>query len=166
MALPSPIMKGKKHAHDVALSDAAIALLERVQPLKKLRAGLIFPGQRRKPLSDMSITKALRKAGRAETVHGWRTSFRSWAGEAMLHIPWNVAELAIAHKVGTAVEKAYNRADYHEMRRALFDGWGQFVAPWLSEAPESVTPLRKAKVNRHSHTASQSQKGRIHTPKD
>ena len=50
----------------------------------------------------------------------------------MPHIPWNVAELAIAHKVGTAVEKAYNRADYIAMRRALFDGWGEFVAPFLS----------------------------------
>lgn len=140
---PATIMKGKKVAHDVALSDAAIALLERFQPHKELRAGLIFPGLRGKPLSDMSLTKVLRQAKRDEAVHGFRTSFRSWAGERMPHIPWNVAELAIAHKVGTAVEKAYNRADYLAMRRALFDGWGAFIAPSLSESGCNVLHMQK-----------------------
>lgn len=140
---PATIMKGKKVAHDVALSDAAIALLERFQPHKELRAGLIFPGQKGKPLSDMSLTKVLRQAKRNEAVHGFRTSFRSWAGEKMPHIPWNVAELAIAHKVGTSVEKAYNRADYLAMRRALFDGWGAYIAPSLTGAAGNVIPLQR-----------------------
>lgn len=140
---PAMIMKGKKVAHDVALSDAAIALLVRFQPNKELRAGLIFPGLRGKPLSDMSLTKVLRQAKRDEAVHGFRTSFRSWAGEQMPHIPWNVAELAIAHKVGTAVEKAYNRADYLAMRRALFDGWGTFIAPFLTGDTGNVVPIKK-----------------------
>ena len=139
---PPENMKSKR-AHDVALSDAAVALLRRFQPDAALRAGLIFPGAKRgRPLSDMSLTKILRLAGREETVHGWRTSFRSWAGEQMPHIPWNVAELAISHRVGTTVEKAYNRADYLAMRRALFDGWGLFVAPALSGAASNVTPIR------------------------
>jgi integrase len=140
---PAENMKAKR-AHEIALSDAAITLLLRFQPDKDLRKGLIFPGLRGKSLSDMSLTKILRMAGRNEAVHGWRTSFRSWAGEAMPHIPWNVAELAISHKVGTAVEKAYNRADYFAMRRALFDGWGQFVAPLLSSGGENVVSLRKS----------------------
>lgn len=141
---PATIMKNKKIAHEVALSDAAIALLHRVQPIEELRTGLIFPGRQGKPLSDMSLTKVMRQAKRDETVHGFRTSFRSWAGERMPHIPWNVAELAIAHKVGTAVEKAYNRADYFAMRRALFEGWGTFIAPFLSDAAGNVSTLRKA----------------------
>lgn len=143
---PATIMKGKKVAHEVALSNAAIALLVRFQPHKELRAGLIFPGLRGKPLSDMSLTKVLRQAKRDETVHGFRTSFRSWAGEKMPHIPWNVAELAIAHKVGTAVEKAYNRADYLKMRRALFDGWGSFIAPSLSGEACNVVQMHKAEA--------------------
>jgi integrase len=140
---PAENMKGGR-AHDVALSDSAIALLERFQPDAESRKGLIFPGQHGKPLSDMSLTKALRTAGRDEAVHGWRTSFRSWAGENMPHIPWNVAELAIAHKVGTATEKAYNRADYFTMRRALFDGWGAYVAPFLSDVTGNVVTFRGA----------------------
>lgn len=138
---PATIMKGKKVAHDIALSSAAIVLLERVQPEKALRTGLIFPGLRGKPLSDMSLTKVLRQVGRDEAVHGFRTSFRTWAAENMPHIPWNVAELAIAHKVGTSVEKAYNRADYLAMRRELFDGWGAFIAPSLSGRGGNVVEL-------------------------
>jgi len=139
---PAGIMKGKKRSHDIPLSDAAVALLERHTPAE-VRAGLIFIGRRGGPLSDMSLTKALRSAGRDETIHGFRTSFRSWAAEAMPHIPWNVAEAALAHKVGTAVEKAYMRAEFVEMRRALFHGWGAFVVPFLSEVATNVTPLRK-----------------------
>jgi len=140
---PATIMKGKKVAHDVALSDVAIALLGRFQPNKELRAGPIFSGLRGKPLSDMSLTKVLRQAKRDEAVHGFPTWFRSWAGEKMPHIPWNVAELAIAHKVGTAAEKAYNRADYLAMRRALFDGWGAFIVPSLSVAGCNVLHMQK-----------------------
>lgn len=140
---PATIMKGKKVAHNVALSDAAIALLVRYQPHKELRAGLIFLGLRGNQLSDMSLTKVLRQAKRDEAVHGFRTSFRSWAGEQMPHIPWNVAELAIAHRVGTSSEKAYNRADYFAMRRALFDGWGTFIAPFLASDTGNVVPIKK-----------------------
>lgn len=140
---PAETMK-KKRAHDVALSDAAIALLDRFQPDAALRTGLVFPGAKRgRPLSDMSLTKILRLAGRTETVHGFRSAFRSWAGEQMPHIPWNVAQLAISHKVGTTTERAYDRGSYHDMRRALFDGWGRFVAPALSGVAANVTPIRK-----------------------
>lgn len=142
---PAENMKAGR-AHDVALSNTAIALLLRLQPDKELRKGLIFSGLRGKALSDMSLTKIMRMAGRVEAVHGFRTSFRTWAAETMPNIPWNVAELAIAHNVGTATEKAYNRADYQRMRRILFDGWGQFIAPSLSGVAKNVTLLRTGKA--------------------
>lgn len=136
---PATIMKNKGIAQEVALSYAAVALLLRVQPIEELRKGLIFTGRQNKPLSDMSLTKVMRQAKRDETVHGFRTSFSSWAGERMPHIPWNVAELAIAHKVGTTVENAYNRADYFAMRRALFEEWDMFIAPLLSDTSDNVS---------------------------
>lgn len=139
---PAGIMK-KGRAHDVALSDAAIALLDRFAPDKDLRKGLIFPGARGGPLSDMSLTKALRQAGRTETVHGWRSSFRDFAAERMPHIPFLVGKLAISHKVGNATDQAYVRTQMLDMRRALFDGWGHFVAPSLSGAAGNVVPLHK-----------------------
>jgi integrase len=140
---PAEIMK-KGRAHDVALSDAAIALLDRFVPDRKLRVGLIFPGARGARLSDMSLTKALRQAGRTETVHGWRSSFRDWAAERMPEIPILVAKLAISHKVGDATDQAYLRTDMLEMRRKLFDGWGYFVAPSLSNAAANAVPLYKS----------------------
>lgn len=138
---PADIMK-KQRAHDVALSSAAIALLEQYTP-KELRAGLIFRGVRGGPLSDMSLTKVLRQAKRGETLHGFRSSFRDWAAERMPHIPFMVAQMALSHAVGNATDRAYLRTDMLEMRRALMQAWGQFVAPSLSGAAANVVPLKK-----------------------
>lgn len=138
---PADMMK-MKEGHVVTLSSAAVALLERWNPDKALRKGLIFPGLGDKCLSDMSLTKALRTAGRAETVHGFRSSFRDWAAERMPTIPAMVAEMALAHKVGTKTEQAYLRSDLRDMRRALMEAWGRFVAPSLSGIAGNVMPLR------------------------
>ncbi|MDE2623757.1 MAG: tyrosine-type recombinase/integrase [Betaproteobacteria bacterium] len=136
---PAEVMK-MKTGHVVTLCDAAVALLERFTP-KDLRKGLIFPGQRGGPLSDMSLTKAMRTAGRTETVHGFRSAFRDWAAEKMPTIPAMVAEMALAHKVGTKTEQAYLRSDLRDMRRALMEAWGRFAAPSLSGVADNVTPL-------------------------
>ncbi|MCT2401371.1 tyrosine-type recombinase/integrase [Novosphingobium mangrovi (ex Huang et al. 2023)] len=130
--------------HVVTLSEAAVALLERFTP-KDLREGIIFPGTRGKALSDMSLTKVIRSAGSDETMHGFRSSFRDWAAEKMPTIPAMVAEMALAHKVGTATEQAYLRTDLRDMRRDLLEGWGRFVAPSLSGTTENVIALERAK---------------------
>ncbi|NLR38541.1 tyrosine-type recombinase/integrase [Novosphingobium sp. ERW19] len=144
--------------HVVTLSEASLSLLERWQPDEALRKGLIFPGARGRPLSDMSLSKALRSAHDAEvkagrvgyldprnnkvaTVHGFRSSFRDWAAERMPTMPAMVAEMALAHKVGNATEQAYLRSDLRDMRRALMDSWGRFAAPALSGLPANVTAL-------------------------
>ncbi|MBC2651350.1 tyrosine-type recombinase/integrase [Novosphingobium aerophilum] len=129
-------------SHVVTLSDAAVALLDRYTP-KGLREGLIFRGARGGPLSDMSLTKAMRSAGRAETVHGFRSSFRDWAAEKMPTIPAMVAEMALAHRVGTSTEQAYLRSDLRDMRRSLIEAWGRFAAPSLSGIAGNVTPLKQ-----------------------
>lgn len=138
---PADIMKSGE-AHVVTLSPAAVALLERWKPEEDERKGLIFRGQRSGALSDMSLTKALRTAGRTETVHGFRSAFRDWAAERMPTIPAMVAEMALAHRVGTATEQAYLRSDLRDMRQRLMEGWGRFVAPSLSGAVDNVVPLR------------------------
>ena len=136
---PASVMK-MKEGHVVTLSDAAIALLEAYTP-KDMRTGLIFSGIRGGPLSDMSLTKALRTAGRTETVHGFRSAFRDWAAERMPTIPAMVAEMALAHRVGTATEQAYLRTDLRDMRHALMGAWGCFAAPSLSGVVTNVTPI-------------------------
>ena len=140
---PADIMK-MGAAHVVTLSDAAIAVLDRLAPNKDLRAGLVFPGAKdKRPLSDMSLTKIMRLAGRTETVHGFRSAFRDFAAERCPTIPAMVAEMALAHKVGTKTEQAYLRSTLDDMRRALMDAWGRFVAPSLSGAAGNVVPLHK-----------------------
>ncbi len=141
---PADMMK-MGAAHVVTLPDAAIAVLERLAPNKALRTGLVFPGSKEKrPLSDMSLTKIMRLAGRTETVHGFRSAFRDFAAERCPTIPAMVAEMALAHRVGTATEQAYLRSDMRDMRRALMENWGRFVAPSLSGAVGNVVPLHKA----------------------
>lgn len=130
-ARPADLMKSRE-AHVVTLSGAAIAVLERAKAHGQ--AGLIFPSARPgRPLSDMTLAKALRASGRSETVHGFRSSFRDWAAEKMPTTPGIVAEIALAHSVGNATEKSYRRTDLLELRAELLEAWGRFAAPQLGE---------------------------------
>ena len=59
-------------------------------------------------------------------THGFRTAFRTWASERT-STPHAVAEMALAHSVGSAVERSYARSDLFEKRRGLMDQWAAFV---------------------------------------
>nr|MDX8318162.1 integrase arm-type DNA-binding domain-containing protein [Agrobacterium sp. rho-8.1] len=124
-SIPAGRMKGGK-AHRVPLSSQAIAILTAM----KARAvnDLVFPGIRdKKPLSDMSLAKALKSAGGgAYTVHGFRSTFRDWATEVAL-APREIAEASLAHAVGDAVERSYARSDALERRRALMQDWSSYL---------------------------------------
>ena len=114
--------------HRVPLSDAALAVLERVRSLRD-ESGLIFPSpaRPRRPMSDMTLTKVMRDTGLAAraTVHGFRSSFRTWASE-QTDAPHAVMELSLAHAVGTAVEQAYARSDLLGRRRETDAAVGRF----------------------------------------
>lgn len=139
---PASIMK-MDVGHVVTLSDAAVALLEDYTP-EDMREGLIFRGQRGGMLTDMALSMTMRDTGHKGTVHGFRSSFRDWAAEKMPSIPAMVAEMALAHKVGTATEQAYLRSDLRDMRRALMEAWGRHVAPALSGVASNVTAIGTA----------------------
>jgi integrase len=126
---PAEMMKGvHAPAHTVTLNDAAVALLElilrdrRPQPTE-----LIFPGQRGGMLSDMTLNKIIRTAKLSYDTHAFRSSFRDWAAEKMSEVPDPVAEAALAHTVPDKVVRAYKRTNFLEMRRKLFDAWGEFT---------------------------------------
>lgn len=137
-ARPAEAMKMRVE-HVIPLNDFALSILKRAIPLSGER-GLIFPGKGGKPLSDMTLTKALRTAGQPEvTVHGFRSSFRDWAAEMMPTIPAMVAEMALAHLVGTETERAYLRSDLQDLRRALMLAWGGHV---IGPTAANVTPIR------------------------
>jgi hypothetical protein len=74
----------------------------------------------------------------AATIHGFRSSFRDWAGE-VTHFPRELAEAALAHVIGSAVEQAYRRGDTLEKRRALMEAWAGFCEPKAGSNVISLT---------------------------
>ena len=112
--------------HRVPLTNEMIEILE---PLKVLQSEYVFEGQKRhRPLSNMAMLMLLRRMGEeGVTVHGFRSTFRDWASEAA-NAPREVAEMSLAHKIGSGVERAYARSDLLEKRRDLMAKWSQFVA--------------------------------------
>ena len=100
-------------------------------------SGLVFPSPRGKPLSDMTLSKLVQELGFAADVHGFRTSFRTWAQE-QTNFPREVAGAALAHAVGDAVEQAYARSDVFEKRRRMMESW----AGYLNARRASVVALR------------------------
>jgi integrase len=118
-------MKAERE-HRVPLSPAAVDLLRGQGPGKP--GDLVFPGARRgQPLSDMSLTAVLRRMSVDVTAHGFRSSFRDWAGERT-SFAREIAEKALAHLVGDESERSYARGDLFDKRRALMVAWADFIA--------------------------------------
>jgi integrase len=131
--IPAGRMKAQVE-HRTPLSDAVLALLEGLDG----REGYLFPGARKgRPLSNMAMTMVLRKIGHPDlTVHGFRSTFRDWCAEET-HYANIVAEQALAHTVGNAVEAAYRRGDLLDKRRALMADWATYctVTPATNVVP-------------------------------
>ena len=128
-SIPAARMKSGE-AHTVPLPAAALDVLREVQGLITGRPGeLVFPGMKGKPLSDMTLAKALRVAGGGDvTVHGMRSAFRDWVAEKMPTVPGDVAEAALAHAIQNRTEAAYRRAKYLDQRRDLMAAWADYLA--------------------------------------
>jgi integrase len=128
--IPARRMKAGKE-HRVPLSDAAIKLLKN---LPKDDEGL-FPGLRRRVVWGL-----VNRLG-GGSVHGLRSTFRDWASERT-SFPRELAEMALAHAVGNAVERAYSRTDLFDKRRKLMDAWAEFCG--RQDGGATVTPMRRA----------------------
>ena len=111
--------------HRVPLSDAAVAVLDAIRPLCG-RSGLVFPSDRDRPMSPATMVGALQRRDIGCTMHGFRSSFRVWAAERS-NATRDVAEMALAHKVGSDIERSYARSDLFEKRRALMDAWAAYL---------------------------------------
>lgn len=141
-------MKAER-AHRVALSDEALSILEAMP--KRAESPFIFAAARGGQLSDMTISAVMRRmqadaerkaneaghdvekagwrdprSGRPAVPHGLRSTFRDWAAERTDH-PRDMAEIALAHRVGSEVERAYRRGDMIEKRRQMMADWAHFL---------------------------------------
>lgn len=153
--VPAERMKLKKE-HRVPLSQAAIDLLRGFpQPKKTDKNSLVFPSQRDKVLSDMTLVAVIRRMnGESDpptwrdpkqrdspvVPHGFRSTFKDWATEMTNH-PRELIEVALAHIPGDSSEMAYWRSEVLERRRRLMEDWAQFISrPFKSGA---VVPFQK-----------------------
>ncbi len=128
--VPGARMKAGRD-HRIPLSKAAMALLDQMAELRTDDApdAFVFPGGNRgRPLSDVSVAKAVRAASKIGiTVHGFRSTFRDWCAEAT-NYPRELAEKALAHTLSDKVEAAYQRGDMFEKRRLLMEDWSEFCS--------------------------------------
>jgi integrase len=135
--VPGERMKAGR-PHRVPLSEEASAI---VQELSTHRLSeFVFPGQGKADfISETSIRKLLRRL-KAEgvTIHGFRSSFRDWAGERT-QFPREVAEQALAHRVGDETERAYRRGDALDKRRLLMQAWADFCT---GKEGARIVPMR------------------------
>lgn len=139
--IPAARMKMKRE-HVVPLSAAAVAILETVAKLRTLDANgegdpaaLVFPGAGERPMSDMTLAKAHKLAAPGTVPHGWRSTFRDWAAEATDH-PADVCEAALAHLIGNATTRSYQRGTMLDKRRVLMNDWAAYVLPMAAVAAE------------------------------
>lgn len=118
----------------VPLTSQALAVLDRVRPAQVDPTTPIFTSIRNRPISDQTMDKLLTTLGIDATPHGFRSTFRDWAGDETSH-PRDIAEMALAHSVGSDTERAYRRKDALEKRRRLMTDWADFIAPLPEPAP-------------------------------
>ncbi len=114
--------------HRVPLSPRSVEIIRK---LMQTRWGdYLFPGNEiNKHLSDMSMLMLLRRMGYKNiTVHGFRSTFRDWAGETT-SFPFEVCERALAHKTEDETQRAYARGDLLAKRTKLMNAWANFIEP-------------------------------------
>jgi len=129
--IPSDRMKAGKE-HRVVLSKRAMEIVRQARAHSD-GSDLIFSGSRYgKPISDATLRKLVREHGFQVDIHGFRSSFRTWASE-QTDYQGEIAEMALAHSIGNAVERAYKRTDLLDKRLALMDDWASYCAPRLED---------------------------------
>ena len=95
---------------------------------------------RDKSLSNMAMDMVPRRMkADAVTTHGFRSSFRDWAGNET-SFPRDLIETALAHVIADKTEQAYRRSDALEKRRKLMEAWASYCEP---KANSNVLQLRK-----------------------
>jgi integrase len=137
--IPAERMKARKE-HRIPLTDEAMAILHHMASVRCDE--YVFAG-RASGLSERAMLAVLQRAGHdGLTVHGFRSAFRDWAEERTSY-PREVAEQALAHSIGTAVERAYRRTDLFEKRRQLMAAWATFCSSAPAQNDGNVVPIRQ-----------------------
>lgn len=132
--VPKERMKAEKE-HRVPLPERACQILRDLEPFAEIAGSFVFTGTKGRPLSNMAMPMVLKRAKAAVTVHGFRSSFRDWAGDET-SFPAEVIEAALAHAIPNKAEAAYRRKDALEKRRKLMEVWAAYIDTSLSSPQE------------------------------
>lgn len=138
--IPAERMKASRD-HHVALSDRALEILSELPQ----EGEWLFPGAKAgRPLSNMAMLELVRGLRPGVTVHGFRSTFRDWAGDLTAY-PRDLIEFALAHKIKDETEAAYRRSSALEKRRRLMNDWAGYCAsPAMPARADNVVPMREA----------------------
>ncbi|MCA3721351.1 site-specific integrase [Phenylobacterium sp.] len=140
--VPAARMKAGK-LHRVPLSPRAVAILAEMRKAGAEPDAPVFPGPKGGHLSNMALAMVLRRLGHEETVHGFRSAFRDWGSEQTGYSN-EALEMALAHTIANAVERAYRRGDLLERRVRLMADWAAYCEGEAVAAGDNVTPLRQS----------------------
>lgn len=133
--IPASRMKAQRE-HRVPLSKPAIALLKSLP--RFVGANNCFAAPRGGQLSDMTLSAVIRRMKVPAVPHGFRSTFRDWATETT-NFPNHVAEMALAHSIGSKVEAAYRRGDLFMKRKLMMEDWANFCQ---MRSPANVVQMR------------------------
>ena len=135
--VPAGRMKALRE-HRVPLSQSAVDLLRNLYTERG--NNFLFIGSRKGAgLSNAAMSAVLGRMGRDKcTVHGFRSTFRDWAGETPAFAS-DALEMCLAHQVGNAVEKAYRRGDMLDKRRKLMGAWAAYCCSPAIEKSGAVS---------------------------
>lgn len=137
--VPASRMKAGRE-HRVPLSDRAVEILKSLYTDDE--EGFVFLGARKGAgLSNMAMLELLRGMRRGLTVHGFRSTFSTWASEATPY-PNMVTEAALAHVVGDKIEAAYRRGDLFDKRARLMRDWAAYCGKPAVAKTGNVVALR------------------------
>jgi len=138
--IPASRMKAGKE-HRVPLAEPAIALLKALPRFED--NALVFPAPRGGAMSDMALTAVLKRMNRGDlTQHGFRSTFREWAGETT-GFPREVIEHALAHQLADKAEAAYQRGTLFPKRIKLMGAWATRCGQ-SDDSAGNVVPLKGA----------------------
>jgi integrase len=141
--IPADRMKGRagrRSEHQIPLSDRALEILRQLADARD--GDYVFPGREGGHLSVNSLIMRLRRMRPGMTVHGFRSTFRDWAGDCT-ETPREIAEAALAHKIG-GVEGSYRRGTALQRRARLMEAWEAYATG--RQSPANVVDLDARRV--------------------
>jgi len=144
ITMPAEVMKMRR-THRVPLTPYLLTLINKAKDIRKnKRSPYLFPAtSKNRHISGQAMAKWLhdRPEFKGKLVaHGLRSIGRSWFADN--DVPFEVAEAALAHVVGSQVVRAYQRGDYFAPRQKIMLGWHAYIetcarcAQVLSQKPE------------------------------